>query len=177
MLRVLVLGSKDFDERSNAVSRIFYGLAASVIAGSADLADESIKTDAAPATVQVVGNGVFSLPQGQSVYIEQAGSKILLAFPLKKETPSRNAYWPGSLGKYPHCRDLAEGEFEIRIGREAVCVRMGFQIDTMRSIGDGALAKDYNGGCDLDIVRFDSGPKTVKLIARADCMELTPFAK
>jgi hypothetical protein len=54
---------------------------------------------------------------------------------------------------------------------------MGSQIDTMRSIGDGRMAKDYNGGCQLDMVRFDSGPKLVKLTARAECTELKPFSK
>lgn len=147
------------------------------IFGSAALSGEHIKTNAAPATVQVVGNGVFSLHQGRSTFIEQSNNRILLAFPIKKETPSRNAYWPGALGNRPRCLDLAPGEFEVRISSEAVCVRMGSQIDTMRSMGDGQDAKDYNGGCKLDFVQFDNGPKGVNLIARADCTELIPFAK
>ena len=54
-----------------------------VLASFAAFGQVAMKTNAPPATVQVVGNGVFGVPQGQSIYVERYGNRILLGFPLK----------------------------------------------------------------------------------------------
>ncbi|MEQ1712046.1 MAG: hypothetical protein ABL908_11680, partial [Hyphomicrobium sp.] len=119
----------------------------------------------------------FALPQGHSIYIEEFNNKILLAFPTKRGKASKNAYWPGPVGAREPCADLAADEFELVVSGETVCVRMGWTIDTLRSIGDAFLARDYNGGCVIDVVRFEKAADTINLVARADCTEIVPYSR
>lgn len=158
--------------------RVFAILVVGVcLAGNTACAQDALKSSARPATVEVVGSGVFALPQGHSVYIEEFNNKILLAFPTKSGKASKNAYWPGSIGERAPCSDLAADEFELVVAGEAVCVRMGLTIDTLRSIGDTVLAREYNGGCSIDVVRFEKAADTINLVARADCTELVPYSR
>ena len=49
---------------------------------------------------------------------------------------------------------------------------MGTVIDTMRTIGDNTLAKYWNGGCQLYIVRIDKKGARREMVFRAECTEM-----